>query len=246
MIEELESDAVTKTVTEPTVEERAALMGWKPKGELKDGKDFVGAAEFISRKPLFDKIHAQNEKLQNLELTLKETAQHVLKVQEIAYKKAVKELQSERKAAITQADVERVHEIDDELNQLVADQPVEPPPKEYLDWQKENPWFTSDDEMFSFACANFDAHVKRNPKANLMDTLEKVTKATKRAFPENFESVQPGKGGSKLEGAKPVADKPAGLTYGTLTESQKRVCDTMVRQNVMSREDYIKSLAEMA
>jgi len=239
------SEAVESAV-DTSIEDRAAAMGWKPKGDLPDGKEFVDAKEFIARKPLFDKIHAQNEKLQNLELTLKETSEHVLKVQEIAYKKAVRDLYNERKAAVNDADAERVNEIDGELSQLSVDRPQEKPPTEYLAWEKENPWFTSDDEMFAFACANFDAHVKRNPNAKLDDVLVKVTKATKRAFPENFEDSTPAvsKSGSNVEGARTPTDKPKGLTYSSLTESQKRVCDSMVRQHVMTRDEYLRSLSD--
>ncbi len=233
--------------SEPTIEERAASMGWKPKGEIPDGKEFVDAKEFIARKPLFDKIHAQNEKLQTLEQTLKETAQHVKKVQEIAYKKAVKELYNERKAAISDADAVRVQEIDAELTDLANDKPQEAPPQTYLEWEKENDWFTKDDEMFAFACANFDAQVKRNPSAKLEDVLAKVTKATKRAFPENFDDYIPVSKdkGSNVEGAKPPVTKTKELTYSTLTESQKRVCDTMVKQHVMTRDEYIASLRDL-
>ncbi len=235
---------------EVDIETRAASMGWKPKDQLADDKEFVDAKEFIARKPLFDKIRAQNEKIHDVEKTLKDTSAHVLKVQELAYKKAMSDLQKDRAVAIKEADIDRVQEIDAELSELHNDKPEPAPPPEYLAWEGENKWFKEDEELFAFACANFAAQMKRTPNANVAKVLELVSKATKRAYPEKFESENPHIESEKPHipniegGSKPVnhAKQPS---YSSLNENQKRVCDNFVKLKIMTRDDYIKSLVEI-
>ena len=236
---------IEESVVEPSeIEIRAMEMGWKPKDQLTDDKEFVEAKEFIARKPLFDRIHSQNEKIKDVEQTLQETAKHVLKVQELAYKKAMSDLQKDRKTAINEADVDRVHEIDYELDQLEAAKPVATAPAEYVAWEKENPWFKQDEELFAFACASYDAQLKRTPNAPLDKVLELVNRVTRRAFPDKFEGETKPVPHSVEGETKPVhQSKQPG--YSSLNENQKRVCDNFVKMKIMTKEAYIKSLHEI-
>ena len=243
---ELENAPLEGEVVPETIEDKARGMGWKPAEEFDGDKSvWVYAKEFVGRKPLFDKIHDQNRKLSEVEKTLKATAEHVKKVGEIAYKKAVADLQKERKLAVAQADVLAVHEIDDELEELkqTAAASNEPPP-EFTAWTEENEWFGKDPELFDFACATYDAHMKRNPgETDLKKVLDKVKEVTKRAYPEKFGNVKPVH--NSVEGGARPSSVKSGPSYSSLSSEQKRVCDTFVRSGVMTKEAYVKSLVEI-
>ncbi len=244
-----QADGQEQQTTEPSIEDQAREMGWRPKEEFEgDGRQWVDAKEFVGRKPLFDKIHDQGRKLNELEKTLKATAQHVTKVGEIAYKRAVSELKNERKEAIESADVQRVQEIDNELKDLkdtvTKTEEDDGPPAEYKEWVGKNQWFETDSELYGFACSTFEALQKRNPNEPLGKTLKAVEAATKRAYPEKFGTTHVQQHNSVEGGTRPSNTK-TGPGYADLNKDQKRVCDTFVRQGVMTRDAYVKSLVEI-
>jgi hypothetical protein len=232
----------------PSIDDAAREQGWKPLDEFDGDKNtWIDAREFIGRKPLFDKIHLQNKKLTELEKTLKSTAEHVKKVGEAAYKRAYDDLAKERRYAISQADADRVDAIDAEVAELKKSTDVQieqGPPAEYQAWVDDNPWFTKDEELFAFACAVYDAQVKKNPKASLDETLSNVKSATKRAYPEKFETEKRAPH-SAVEGGRAPSSVKSGPSYSNLNSEQKRVCDNFVRQGIMTKEAYVKSLQEI-
>jgi len=233
------------------IESKAREMGWKPQEEFSgEPHDWVDAREFVGRKPLFDRLHEQGRQIKGLEKTLKATTEHVQKVGEIAYKRAVSELQKERRTAIEDADARRVNEIDQELGELKQDraqaaQQTNEPPAEFTNWVEKNSWFNTDRELFDFACAAFDAHQKRNPNVNLDEALAEVTKVTKRAYPEKFGQKPAAPTHSAVEGSKTPTQTRRGPGYGDLSDDQKRVCDNFVKSGVLTRDQYIKQLADI-
>ena len=242
---DLTATETVETVADP-MEVKAREMGWKPQEEFTgDAPLWVDAKEFVGRKPLFDKIHDQSKRLGDMEKTLKATADHVKKVGDMAYKRAVSDLERDRRDAISVADVGRVAEIDSELKVLAN--PVDSgPPAEYMEWVEANPWFTKDDELFAFACANYDVIAKKNPTARIEDTLKKVEDSVKRAYPEKFPK-QPTQhsGPATVEGGTTPSNSRAGPGYSSLNADQKRVCDNFVRHGVLTREQYVKSLVDI-
>jgi hypothetical protein len=242
-------DTVIDTETpEPTrIEAKALAMGWKPVAEFEgDEEDFVDAKEFVGRERLYNKLYDQNKKLSDMEKTLQATASHVTKMGEVAYKRALSELKKERSTAIESADVKRVHEIDGELDELkesVVKEDANNPPQEFTDWVGKNDWFTKDEELYGFACATYDAIVKKNPSdTDIEKTLQKVTSAVKKAYPDKFDSQQRT---NSVEGRARPTNFKTGASYTNLTSEQKRVCDTFVKSGVMTKDAYVKSLVDI-
>ncbi len=126
------------------VESKAREMGWRPKEEYDgDPETWVDAKEYLGRKPLYDEIHKTRKQVKKLERLQNEITQYVKKVEEVAYKKAMADLKAQRKEAISEADPDKVEEIDREienLNKSRQNVAVEPPP-EFREWLDENAWY---------------------------------------------------------------------------------------------------------
>jgi cytochrome c556 len=69
------------------------------------------------------------------------------------------------------------------------------------DWQKENPWFGTDDEMTSFALGLHSKLVKSGVNPQSDEYYETINSRMRRVFPENFE-------GSELEGLEEETETP--------------------------------------
>jgi hypothetical protein len=228
-------------------EAKARDWGWKPKEEYKGDPDtWVDASEFVETRNPYTIIQKQNREMETLKKTLNATANHVKKVGELAYKRAINDLQKDRKKAVERADVDEVGAIDEEIAGLK--QEADSVPHEFTEWVGENAWFGKDQELYTFACASFDAQVKRNPSMPLNEVLDMVTKATKRAYPESFEQQKAEKvrpSAPSVEGGTRPSNVKSGPGYNSLSPDQKRVCDTFVRGGIMTKEDYVKSLVEI-
>jgi hypothetical protein len=235
-----------QATTQDLHEEKALEWGWKPKDQFKGDPDtWVDAAEFVETRNPYTIIQRQSRELDTLKKTLNATANHVKKVGDVAYKRAIADLKKERVHAVERADADAVGEIDKEINELKQDNPADAVPPEFTEWVGNNAWFTKEPELYAFACASFDAQVKRNPDLGLTEVLETVTKATKRAYPEAFQPQTTRPTTSTVEGGASPSNTKTGPSYGNLNAEQKRVCDTFVRSGVMTKEAYVKSLVEI-
>jgi hypothetical protein len=234
------------------VESKAREMGWRPKEEYDgDPETWVDAKEYVGRKPLYDEIHKTRKQVKNLERTQNAMAQYVKKVEEVAYKKAMADLKAQRKEAISEADPDKVEEIDreiEDLNKSRQNVAAEPPP-EFREWLDENAWYNP--EKNPDVCAEADAFAmayrQRNPNATFSDVLDHVAAKVKKANPELFQaaSEKPKPKAAAVEGGRQPASTKPRFTRAHLSEEQRRVCDTFVRQGVMTQDEYIKSLADM-
>ena len=74
----------------------------------------------------------------------------------------------------------------DEPEQGYAPQPVQVDEKTRA-WQKENPWFNTDEEMTSFALGLHNRLVKEGVDPQTDDYYERINTRMREVFPENFE-----------------------------------------------------------
>ena len=74
----------------------------------------------------------------------------------------------------------------DEPEQGYAPQPVQIDEKTRA-WQKENPWFNTDEEMTSFALGLHNRLVKEGVDPQTDDYYERINTRMREVFPENFE-----------------------------------------------------------
>src|SRR6266566_4450267 len=87
---------------ELAVKDKARTLGWKPSTEYdKDPADWVSAREFLARQSFFDKIKSQSSEIRSLRDDIKAMSQHFSQMKEVEYKRALSEIKSERKEAIS-------------------------------------------------------------------------------------------------------------------------------------------------
>ena len=247
-------------VKEPDdMETRARKMGWRPLEKFGgDPETWVDAEEFVKRAPLYKENKKLKDRLSDAEKTLIMTRDHITKVQQAAYQKAYNELMAQRKEAIALGDVNKVEQIEGQLQQqaMLAQPPppvvqTSPVVQTVQDWMKDRPWFNASEEpeMTRFAAIYYGSLGGDNAP-DVAEALRKTEEAVQKAFPDRFEAEEPTNGQQPQRAASPVEGVSSRgrsnprFTYNDLTDDEKRVCDRFVRSKVMTRDEYVKDIAE--
>jgi hypothetical protein len=234
------------------IQQEALDMGWVPKEEFDGDPDrWVDAGEFVRRGELFKKIESQSKEMKELRKALNELAKHNAKVREVEYDRALKALKSEKKAALAEADADRVIEIDDQIDlvkdqqrqlqaqqvqqvQQTAAQEIHP---ELKNWMGRNGWYESNRSMRAWADARGIelAEAGQSPT----DVLKTLEKEVKDRFKEKFHNPNRDRAGA-VEG-----NVPRGNTKGAdfeLSDVEKTIMKTLVDGGHITKEEYIKQL----
>jgi type II secretory pathway component PulM len=235
------------------VEQRALEMGWRPKEEFEgDEEDFIDAQEFVRRKPLFEKIEHVGKELKETRKALKALQEHHQKVKEAEYQKALQALKAEKKAALEEGDADALIEIDERLASVKAEevaqraeqrQAAQQPHPNFVAWVQKNQWYQSDVELRSVADQIGTAYAVKNPEVAPDDVLKYVEQRIKKLYPENFRNPNRERP-SAVEGrtSTPATEKKDSVSDYPLTDDERRVMNTFVRQGIMTKEEYIKDL----
>jgi len=231
-------------------EKIARSRGWKPRDEF-SGEAWVGAEEFVKREPLFERIKSQSSEIKEMKKVMETMVDHFKKAQDVAVQKAIADLKTQKKEAIEVGDVEKVERLDEQIEQhkqiqAYAPTKVEIRP-EIKEWVGRNPWFDTKPNMQKFALSFNKAYAADNPELSLSQVLMETEKAVKSRFPEEFkEKANPSDSPPPVETPSGEARVPKkGYTRDRLTPEQKRVYDQVVRHNIMTGEEYIKSLEQI-
>ncbi len=270
MAEEAEKKEVEKKELELKVEKNpegidydalARVEGWRPKEELGpdfDAGKYVSAEEFIKRKPLFDTLKEQKKEIRELKKTIESVVSFSEKNAQLAAKRAIAELKSERKEAIKLGDVEKVEILDKSIEEQssVAESTAKPKDAvapEIIEWTKSNDWFNKDMELQDFAVAYCASYTKAHPGEGMDKALEQTAKATKRAFPDNKYFVSreeirreapPAVETHKSEGGND--GKKKNYTVNRLNTEQKLAYNAYVKTNkMMTHDQYFEKLEEI-
>lgn len=247
--------------------EKALSSGWKPKEEWDGEGEWIDYKEFNFRGELYDriksqtnKIRSQDQKLDHLQKALQKLGEHNQRIAEMEYEKALKDLKSQRKAALEEGDYETFERLEDNLEELKQ---LKPEPIDLHDgtpsevnipeleaWRSENPWYASDPVMRGAADAVALDYVKRDPsaKADPARVLNHVTQEIRKKFPQEFST-------RRTSPTKPVAEPSSrGSTKGKnskytekhLTDEQRKIARTFVEAGAMkSIQEYVDQLAEL-
>lgn len=255
-IEQLAADAAPETPEQKPIEkdpffDTAMGRGWKPLEEFDgDPNEWVDAREFVKRAPLYDRLKNQGKKLKEQEKALHDMAGHIDKVAEASYKRAIADLQREKREAVNDADIARVEEIDREIDQIKTDMvPVKPANGVHpviTEWvnKEENKWFNENPDMATFAISYQESLFKRNPQMDMETSLEEVGKAIKKAFPEKFSNPARRSAPPVESGAAPVSTGKRVFSFKDLNDEQRSIAARFERMGIMKKDDYVKSLAE--
>lgn len=233
----------------PTIEETATAQGWNPDY---DGPDKIDAAEFVRRKPLFDKIKGQGRELKEVKKLMEGMANTFKAATEAQYKKGIADAEARMKQAEATFDLPAFKQASAEKQQLEQAQAahVSAPagePAEVTEFCERNPWFEKDAAMRTDALDYRENYLKRNPGAPIADTLAYIEKKMARDYPDAFAGKPAGTktpAAPAVEGAggAPKVDALAKLK-ASMTGEEKRIMKMFVGEGKLTEAEYLKDYA---
>jgi hypothetical protein len=243
-----EGTAIPGEVT-PLVQE-ALEQGWVPKEEFDgDPERWVDAGEFVRRGELFRKIESQSKEMKDMRKALSELAKHNSKIAEVEYKRAVADLKAQRKEALAEGDFDKVDHIEDQIDatkeaariaQQQAIQAAIPQgvPPELQNWINKNSWYESNNEMRDYA--DFVGLKLGQSGMSPVEVLKEVEKRVKEQFKDKFTNPNRQRP-SAVESPRAAAKVGKSDAY-ELTDTERSVMETLVRQKLMTKEEYVAQL----
>jgi hypothetical protein len=246
----------TESSSEPSLspeEQRAMEHGWRPKEEFAGDKSkWVSADEFLRRGELFEKIDTMGRDLRDTKKALKMLQAHHEQLRETEYKQVIQSLKDEKKRAYEEGDHDKLVEIDDQLLNIRADsraekeaaqqQAAQPDPR-FVQWVNKNSWYTQDQELRGFGDEVGVAYAKTHPEMSPDEVLQYVEGRVRKAFPEKFTNPNRNKPSSVSTGTTPASQRK-GEEY-VLSDDERRVMQTFIRQGILTKEQYIADLKKM-
>ena len=259
MKDEVKAATTEEEVVEPTeedyteAEQDAMDKGWNPEGV--EGKPNLSADEFLRNESFFKEIHKLKRELKSNGEVIGALKEHNKQTQQKAYDKAVKDLKSEKKLAAKEEDLERMLEIDDQIEELqevkkeadsttTADEVPEGLSQEdfqaaYVDFTKNNIWYGRVTDKTADAEAFYDEYSRRNPNALPEDRFAHVNKEMRKAYPDDLgnqnrkrAAVSAPKGGGSDASAKTH-------TLSDVDEADRAIAKTLIKNGVMTEKEYL-------
>jgi hypothetical protein len=236
-------------------EEKARSQGWTPQDEFKgDPEKWVTAEKFVERGEnhigiLRSRLAKSEEKLQNMDATLKQFGEHhnkTLEAERKRFDREVKDIKQRQRDAVDIGDTAEFDRAEQELADLSEAQPSqaqanEPAPaREVEEFVAQNPWFDTDEDL-NMAMQTIHMEISRkHPGMALADNLEQAKTRVKQLYPDKFGSA-PKRQPSPVEGATAAAGSSASTAkYSELPPEAKAACDRFVSQGLMTKADYMK------
>lgn len=230
-------------------EAQAREQGWVPKDDfVGDPEKWRPAKEFVERGELFGKIDSLGKELKETRKTLKMLQEHHSKVKDSEFKRAVAELKEQQKKHLEEGNSDAYLEATELLTDLKAEQKArevletqqpqqsnQPDPR-FVAWTQENKWYLNNPEMHDFADALGTGYAQRNPNVTPEEVLKYVAAQVKVQFKDKFENPNRNKP-SAVEGSGNASPKKS--EDFQLTEEERKIMNTFLRQNIMTKEEYL-------
>lgn len=253
MTEQAEEAAEVVVAAEPTVEDRAKEMGWRPKEEFNDDARWVDADTFVKRgeeilpivRANAKKVEAENAALKADMATLKKDVAafrvHHSQTEQRAYQRALRDLEERQADAVHANDLGAVREITKEIADLTREVRADGDnsgasdiAKLREDWDKENPWI-NDPDMGAYAYGVCEDMARRGVKPK--DQLVELAKRVKQAFPQKFQNERRS-APAAVEGGTPP--RRAGKTRSDLPLEARQTMDRWVKQGLLTEAQFLK------
>jgi len=233
----------------PTIEETATAQGWNPDY---DGDDKIDAAEFVRRKPLFDKIKGQGKELKEVKKLMEGMATTFKSMTEAQYKKGIADAEARMKTAEAAFDISEFKAASAEKQQLETAQAAHVAPAsepvEVTEFCERNPWFEKDPAMRTDALDYRENYLRRNPGAPVKDVLAYIEKKIARDYPDAFtEKPAAGKqtpAAAAVEGAGSTSKvDPIAKLKASMTGEERRIMKMFVKPGGLTEAEYLKDYA---
>ena len=258
-----------ENVVTPEQETQAREFGWKPKEEFTgDEAQWRPADEFLRRgqevngflRKDLQKIRDKNLGLENELRSVREAVGEFKKfheqTEERSYKKALADLQQEKKVAITDGDGSQVIEIENKIEELkeartpakaeVKDTAVQDEiyRQQFVEWTGENEWFQNDSALRAASSGFADEVRAENPTMVGKEFLNEVAKKVKKGFPEKFENQNRDRVSAVEGNTGTQRSKGNKKAYADLPQDAKQACDRFVKQGLVTQAQYLADYFE--
>lgn len=248
-------------------ETKAREAGWVPVEEWRgDEADWVDYKDFNLRGEFMKRIndqsgiinHLQN-KVSDRDKAIADMAAFQNQISEREYKKALKDLQSQKAELLEADDFNGVVEIDEEISELKNNKPapttiedieaqegIDGVPQEIVDWlgKPEQSWYHTNAMLRGAAEGISGELLAENPNITPTEMIRKVDAKLRKDLPEHFKSVAPVDTGGEFNG-NPQKRGGSLPGWNSLTDEQKAVANRFERVGAMTKKEYIKSLVEL-
>lgn len=246
------AQAEEEVIEYSAIEQEAMDKGWNPDGV--EGKPNLTAEEFIRNESFFKEIHKLKRELKKDRDVIEALKEHNKQTTQKAYEKAVKDLKAEKKLAAKEEDLERVIEIDEQLEGLQtakkeADE-AEPTVPEgmteqdfaqaYNDFAKENVWYGRRPEMTADAEAIYDQYSRKNPNALPEERFEYLTKEMKKLYPDDLGNQNRKRSAAVSTPSKSGTPKSAKKhTLNDVDAADRAIANTLIKSGTMTEAEYL-------
>lgn len=237
------------------IEDKARKMGWTPKEEFRgDPEKWRDAAEFVERGenmiPIMKAtVKKQEQKISDLEKTIKEFADYHSKTEQRAYERAFRELKEKQIQAVAAGDAQTFVKVDAEIEDLrkqASEVPTIKPQNNavdpvYEEWASRNKWI-EDKTLEKEAEAQAIYLRERGNTKTGTEFLDAVKERVKREFPEKFEN--PRRNAAPAVEGSTTTQRKGGKTYSDMPPEVRAACDRFVAQKLLTKEAYVKQYFE--
>lgn len=243
--------------TTPSFEDLAREKGWRPKEEYNgEPSKWKSAEVFLALEEPIQKIEALAKELKEQKKASALLLQHHQQVKQSEFKRAYEFLKAQKKEAFEKGDVDKILEIDDQLEMVretqKQQQQVEFQPQatqqtneihpDFKSWVDNNKWYETDSTMREMADAIGLTHAQKNTNKSPVEVLTFVTQQIKKMYPDKFTNPNRQTGSGVESPARSSVKQDIGFE---LSDEEKSAMNTFVRQGIMSKEEYIKELKQI-
>jgi hypothetical protein len=257
--ETIDTQSDTSTARDKTpvnYEEQARKKGWRPQEEFAgDPEEWVSAKEYMGRREILDKLHESRQEIKELKKGMGGVHDLIRRREEIAVRKALEQLQTQRTEAIQNGDVNAVETYDKNIKE--AEREIEniaaPKERELSDEAKEwieerkSQWINYDNpenaEM-SKRAIQIEQHLSAaKPYLTDRERLNFVEQEIKALYPHRFKTdVRPNMRTVESDTGRLNGGKKSSLK---ITSEMKEMADRFVRLGTFkTRDEYYKLLEE--
>lgn len=251
-------EQVQDTAPEPSIEDNAREMGWRPKEEFKGPEEkWVDAETFVKRgeeilpilransKKDREALDAAKAEIAEMKRVFGEFKQYHSQTEQRAYQRAMRDLEARQAEAVEAGDVNEVRKITKEMTDLSKDVRTDDQGSPYAgpdhakalnQWKGDNPWFGSDSVMTAAANAIADELEASGVKG--AEQLAEVGKRIRAEFPHKFENERR-KQPAAVEGAV-TPPRKQGKGWNDLPPEAKATAEKWVKQGLITKEAYVK------
>lgn len=261
---ELEAEHEQDYSQEPEYTEtelEAMDLGWKPEGKDKDGNT-LSADEFLSRRPLFNKIKNQREELDEIKKLVAELREDNKKIAQASIKEKqelLQELKEAREKALDDLDADEVRNLDKRIENVQEEIVTKPEEKddktEYVSpyWNgflEKNEWASNPDSALYHAGMGMarqflTMHPEYAEPGKDGPMYDYVHKKIREEFPEKFQDSKPQKSGNKVASSTKRStgsySRKKQVTLADLPEDEREVVRVMMRATGKTEEEYLKN-----